>query len=84
MYLPAPACQLSQINGFPHLVIVFLDYCRDQMERGATGVANETDEHGSHAVTMAEIVVPDSYSGFVRILLFLYTGTSAHVAVGSK
>lgn len=25
---------------------------------------------------VAEIVVPDSYSGFVRLLLFLYTGAS--------
>jgi len=29
-------------------------------------------EEGGDAV--AEIVVPDSYSGFVRLLLFLYTG----------
>lgn len=44
------------------------------MGRGVPGVANRTDDHGSHSVNMAEIVVPDSYSGFVRLLLFLYTG----------
>lgn len=31
----------------------------------------EDEEAGN---TVAEIVVPDSYPGFVRLLLFLYTG----------
>lgn len=36
-----------------------------------------TDEYitdGKNGDDMPEIVVPDSYSGFVRLLLFLYTG----------
>eukprot|EP00903_Cladosiphon_okamuranus_P005884 g5820.t1 len=40
---------------------------RDQMGSGKK-------EQGGHATDMAEIVVPDSYSGFARLLLYLYTG----------
>lgn len=40
---------------------------RDQMNDGGNGIEEEAD-------AMPEIVVPDSYSGFVRLLLFLYTG----------
>lgn len=40
---------------------------RDQMGRGK-------EETGGHATDLAEIVVPDSYSGFARLLLYLYTG----------
>eukprot|EP00752_Nemacystus_decipiens_P007119 g6377.t1 len=40
---------------------------RDQMGRGNEG-------QGGHATDMAEILVPDSYSGFARLLLYLYTG----------
>lgn len=32
------------------------------------------------ADTVAEIVVPDSYTGFVRLLLFLYTGDPTAIA----
>lgn len=37
------------------------------------------EEQGGHATDMAEIVVPDSYSGFARLLLYLYTGRSAEI-----
>lgn len=40
---------------------------RDQMADG-------TLADGQGAGTVAEIIVPDSYTGFVRLLLFLYTG----------
>lgn len=40
---------------------------REQMNDGGKSI-----EEGADAVV--EIVVPDSYSGFVRLLLFLYTG----------
>ncbi|CAN0090833.1 unnamed protein product, partial [Ectocarpus fasciculatus] len=47
---------------------------RDQMRRGASDNSSGRDEHGGHSTAMAEIVVPDSYAGFARLLLFLYTG----------
>lgn len=37
------------------------------------------EEQGGHATDMAEIVVPDSYSGFARLLLHLYTGRSGGI-----
>lgn len=47
------------------------------MRRGTADTSSGRDEHGGHSTAMAEIVVPDSYAGFVRLLLFLYTGGSA-------
>ncbi|CAM9295602.1 unnamed protein product [Hapterophycus canaliculatus] len=48
---------------------------RYQMGRGTMEVSHGKGEHhGSHSTAMAEIVVPDSYSGFLRLLLYLYTG----------
>lgn len=41
---------------------------RDQMIKPGTAEGEEVGD------TLTEIVVPDSYSGFVRLLLFLYTG----------
>lgn len=37
------------------------------MNGGGNSIEEEAD-------AVPEIVVPDSYSGFVRLLLFLYTG----------
>lgn len=45
------------------------------MDRGA--LHGEGDHHGGHRTAMAEIVVPDSYSGFIRLLLYIYTGELA-------
>lgn len=38
------------------------------------GHGREEEEQGNLSSALAEIVVPDSYSSFVRLLLFLYTG----------
>lgn len=37
-------------------------------------MADGTLADGQGGDTVAEIIVPDSYTGFVRLLLFLYTG----------
>ncbi|CAM9859255.1 unnamed protein product [Scytosiphon promiscuus] len=48
---------------------------RDQKGQDGIDIPHGTKEHHEgHATAMAEIVVPDSYSGFVRLLLYIYTG----------
>ncbi len=44
------------------------------MGHGAVDVARRQGEQGNPSSALAEIVVPDAYSSFVRLLLFLYTG----------
>lgn len=49
---------------------------RDQMGSAGGKQALVRAPSDGSASMMAEIVVPDSYLGFVRLLIFLYTGRS--------
>lgn len=44
------------------------------MGHDAVDVVRREGEQGNPSSAFAEIVVPDSYPSFVRLLLFLYTG----------
>lgn len=56
----------------PEMFMCVLNQTDGVLNRDQMNVSGKSIEEGADAV--AEIVVPDSYSGFVRLLLFLYTG----------